>query len=53
MLHEDSLLEEITKALPTDKFMNEIKEGLTDPSKPKNKVDLHRFRFVRGLLYRD
>ena len=37
MLHEDSLLEEIAKALPTDKFTNAIKDGLTDPSKPMNK----------------
>ena len=37
MLHDESLLEEIAKALPTDKFTNAIKDGLTDPSKPMNK----------------
>ena len=45
MLHDDSLLEEIAKALPNDKFANAIKEGLTDSSKPTNKEDLNRFRF--------
>ena len=50
MLHEDSLLEEIAKALPTDQFANAIKESLTDPSKPTNKEDLECFRFEGGLL---
>ena len=53
MLHDDSFLEEIAKALPTDKFVNAIKEGLIDPSKLTNKEDLDRFRFEGGLLYRD
>ena len=48
MLHADSLFEEIAKALPTDKFANEIKEGLNDSSKPKNKEDLDCFRFKGG-----
>ena len=30
MLLDNSLLEEIAKALPTNKFSNTIKEGLTD-----------------------
>ena len=50
MLHDDSLLERIAKALPTDKFGNAVKEGLIDPSRPKNKADVDRFRFEGGLL---
>ena len=53
MLHGDSLLVEIAKALPTEKFPNAIKDGLTDPSKPTNKEDLDGFRLEGGLLYRD
>jgi hypothetical protein len=51
MLHDDSLLAEIAKALPTDKFANAIQEGLLDPS--KSKEDLAYFRFEGGLLYRN
>ena len=51
MLHDDSLLAEIAKALPTDKFANAIHEGLLDPS--KSKEDLACFRFEGGLLYRN
>ena len=51
MLHEDSLLEKMIKALPIDKFTSAIKEGLTNPSKTKNKEDLDHFRFEGGFLY--
>ena len=37
MLYENSLLKEITKALATNKFAKEIKEGLTDPSKEQGR----------------
>ena len=50
LLHDDSLLDEIAKALHTDKFANDINlEGLTKPSKTNNKEDRDCFRFEGGV----
>ena len=43
MLHENSLLKEITETLMTNKFPNEIKV-LNNPSKERNKADLSQVK---------
>ena len=53
MLHDDSLLNEITQATTSDPLATDIMARLNNPSQEMQTLDLSHFTNQDGLLYRN
>ena len=53
MLHDDSLVNEITQATTTDPIATDIMARLTNPSQEIQSLNLIHFRNQDGILYRN